>query len=184
MAITFVTGNLNKLREVSAILGDVTLAHAKLDLPEIQSMSLEDVVRAKARSAFEALKTPILVEDVAVEIEAMGGMPGPFVKFWEQQAGYDRALTLARHENNDRVHLYCGAAYKDAEQEIFTLGKVFGRLVNRVGDNGWGFDPYFLPEGFEMTYAQMGPEQKNQISHRVQAFSKLRDILQGKNLLS
>ncbi len=183
MAITFVTGNENKRREVAAILGLADLKTMKVEVPEIQSMNLEEVVRFKVRAAYQALGSPVFVEDVGVEIEAIGGFPGPFIKFWEEQVGYERALVLTEHEKNDRVHLYCTVGYKDATEEFIVVGKVSGRLVPRAGENGWGFDPYFMPDGGTQTYAEIGPEEKNKISHRVQAFTQLKAMLIEKKLI-
>ncbi|NBS41857.1 non-canonical purine NTP pyrophosphatase, partial [bacterium] len=87
--ITIVTGNPNKLKELQAIFSDVEMGMRSVDIPEIQSLDLEEIVRAKVRSAFEAVGGPVIIEDVSFEIAALNGMPGPFVKWWAKTAGYE-----------------------------------------------------------------------------------------------
>ena len=77
--LVFVTSNLDKLREAEAVLRR-KLDHQALDLPEIQSLDLEQVVRAKASAAWERLQRPVLVEDTALELVGLGGFPGPLIR--------------------------------------------------------------------------------------------------------
>ena len=78
--LVFVTSNQGKLREAEAVLGR-RLQHRGLDLPELQSLDLEQVVRGKAKAAWEHLKQPVLVEDTALELGGLGGFPGPLVRW-------------------------------------------------------------------------------------------------------
>ncbi len=176
MKVTFVTGNPNKLAEAQQILG-MDLASRKIDLPELQSMNLREIVEGKVRAAFAEVQGPVMVKDVSVEIAALGGLPGPFVKFWEKLVDYERALIVADHQKNHVMVVCCGVGYKDADRELYAESTVLGRLVSRRGEDGWGFDFYFLPDGKQETYAEMGREAKNQISHRSQAFRKMREML-------
>jgi len=171
--LTLVTSNPNKKIEVEAILGGVELQTKALEIPEIQSVILSEVVEAKARSAYGMAKTPVLVEDVSFEIAALSDFPGPFVKWWKQVVGYDLALRIAKAEGKFGALAKCGAAYCDGGRFVYAEGVVQGRLSEKMGDSDFGFDPYFIPEGKEETFAQMGTEAKNAISHRSLAFREL-----------
>ena len=97
--LTLVTSNPNKKIEVEEILVGVEITTKALELPEIQSMDLKEIVIAKAKSAYALVGAPVLVEDVAFELECLNGFPGPFVKFWKQVVGYELALEIANLQN-------------------------------------------------------------------------------------
>ena len=183
MNITFVTGNENKRREVAAILNMPDLKSTKMDLPEMQSTNLQEIVEGKIGAAYKWVCGPVIVEDVSFEVDALGGFPGTFVKFWEKLAGWDRALVLADHEKNARARARCGVGYKDAEHEFYVEGVVEGRIVTRAGEDGWGFDFYFIPEGYDQTYAEMGAAEKIKISHRFKGFTLMREKLASLGIL-
>lgn len=185
MPITLVTGNPKKLAEVSAILGASNIQNQKLDLAEIQSMDLREIAMKKAAEAFAIVKDPVMIDDISAEVVGLKGFPGPFVKFWEQQVTWDHTLAhLLPNEGADRrMTIVASVAYKDAENEIFVEEKVEGHLVPRTEGEGWGFDFFFVPDGYDQTYAQMGIEMKNKISHRARAFLRLKEILQQRGLI-
>lgn len=176
MKLTFVTGNPNKVKEATAILADVELAIHDLALPEIQSFSLQEVVESKARMAYDAVQAPVLVEDVAFDIEALGGFPGPFAKFWFKHVGYDRAAEIAANMGTQRAVARCMAGFCDGTRVLCFEGRVPGTIVHKRGE-GFGFDPYFVPEGHEQTFAEMGPEKKRTLSHRALALLGIRQKL-------
>jgi len=171
--ITIVTGNPNKLKELQTMFPGREMTSAAVEIPEIQSLSLEEIVRAKVRAAFEAVGGPVIVEDVSFEIAALNGMPGPFVKFWAKTAGYEPALIVCEATGNWSAKATCGAAYFDGERLEYVEGIVAGRLTAKAGDSTFGFDPYFVPDGYEETFGQLGSEVKNNISHRALAMRLL-----------
>ena len=112
----FVTGNQHKADHLSRLLG-LPLEHIKLDLDEIQSADLEEVAAHKAKQAYELVKRPVFVEDVALGFEALGGLPGPFIKFF--LAGADGAEKLCRMLDgfsSRRAYGECVFAYYDGRQ--------------------------------------------------------------------
>lgn len=175
--ITLVTGNPNKAKELQTILKNEEIVTAALELPEIQSMSLEEIVRAKVRAAFDEVGSPVVVEDVSFEIEALGGMPGPFVKWWAKAAGYEPALTVCEKESEWSAIARCGAGYCDGERTMYAEGVVKGRMTQKSEGEGFGFDFYFIPDGYDQTFAALGLDVKNQISHRALAFRALLEAL-------
>lgn len=186
MPITLVTGNPKKLAEVSAILGANNIQSQKLDLSEIQSMDLQEIALKKVREAFALVGGPVMIDDISASVQGLRGFPGPFVKFWEQQVSWDHTLEeLLPHEDSSRrMKVTAMVAYKDANHEIVVEEVIEGHLRPRTEGEGWGFDFFFVPDGYDQTYAQMGIEMKNKISHRAKAFLKLKDILNDKGLLS
>ncbi len=148
-----------------------------VEIPEIQSLSLEEIVRAKVRAAFDAVGGPVIIEDVSFEIAALKGMPGPFVKWWAKTAGYEPALVVCESVGDWSAKATCGAAYFDGERLEYVEGIVTGRLSARAGEEGFGFDFYFVPDGFDRTFAQLGLDVKNRISHRALAMRLLNERL-------
>src|SRR6266536_83882 len=106
MAIYLITGNPNKLRELQAIFPQsLGLVAKKLDLPEIQSLDLHEIVRRKLHDAYAQVKAPVIVEDVSAELEVLNGLPGPFMKFFEERMGKSALYDLS-HEGA-RAKIIC-----------------------------------------------------------------------------
>jgi non-canonical purine NTP pyrophosphatase (RdgB/HAM1 family) len=181
--LTLVTSNPNKKIEVEEILVGIEITTKALEIPEIQSLDLKEIVFAKAKAAYAAMGTPVLVEDVSFELGCLKGFPGPFVKWWKQAVGYELAVEIAKIENKYDAIARCGAAYCDGNDVLYAEGVVKGRLTDKAGESGFGFDPYFVPEGHEKTFAQMSPEAKNGLSHRARAFKELRTELKALGVL-
>lgn len=184
MSLNFITGNPNKAKEVSQILGGIEIIARAADVPEIQSQSLREVVEAKVRAAFAVVGEPVIVEDVSLEYGALKGFPGPFVKYWNATAGNDLAVRIAQLEGNTEMVARCGSAYFDGITLLYAEGMVEGSVVEKRGDSNFGFDPYFQPKGETRTFAEMSSEEKNARSHRGRSFVALRDMLREAGKLS
>jgi len=172
--LVFVTSNLGKLREAESVLG-INLGHRALDLPEIQSLDLKEVVRAKALAAVQRLGTPVLVEDTSLELTGMGGFPGPLVRWLLTSVGPTGICRLAHCFDDDTATVRCLTCAADGMAEVFGLGTVHGRIAAQpTGRSGFGWDSTFIAdEGDGRTYAEMTPQEKNAISHRRKAFEAL-----------
>ena len=179
-SLVFVTSNLGKLEEASAVLG-IRLRHHALDLPEIQSLDLEEVVRHKARAAFERLGAPVLVEDTSLELAGLGGFPGPLVRWMLSTVGPAGIARVAHAFADPRAVARCLACAVDGAEEVFGPGEVRGVIApSPRGTRGFGWDSVFVPEGCGgRTYAEMPPAEKNAVSHRRKAFLALRERLEG-----
>ncbi|HSX06045.1 MAG TPA: non-canonical purine NTP pyrophosphatase [Candidatus Saccharimonadales bacterium] len=177
---TFITGNQNKADFLAKHLG-VPVAHHKLDLDEIQSLDPHVVVEHKVRQAYEALHTPVLVEDAGLIFTAMGQLPGTFIKWFIEEIGYDGLLRLA-HSLPDQtaVGRVCYGLYDGTNMHFFD-GEMRGRIADEARDEGrgFGFDPIFINDGFTKTRAQMTEEEYDITSYRTDAISKLREYLQN-----
>jgi len=174
--ITLVTGNLNKLKELQAIFpAEANLANAKLDIAEIQGENADphEILEDKLRKAYELVGGPVIVEDVSAELDCLNGMPGPFVKFFEKRLGKGALWELAKHADDKHATIRCVMGYFDGHRLEIADGVVGGTIVAPRGENGFGFDFVFVPEGHDRTTAEMSAEEKNQISWRALAAQEL-----------
>lgn len=171
--IFLVTGNPNKLKEWQQILpSDITMDIADIDLVEIQSDNPEEIITDKARRAFAAIGKPVVVEDVEAGLEKLHGLPGPFIKFFLKKLGNDALYQLAGREG-EHATISCSIAYYDGKTMLTVRGDVPGTIVAPRGNEGFGFDVTFVPEGGTQTYAEMDDEKKNSLSHRQKAIRLL-----------
>lgn len=171
--ITLVTGNPDKLRELKAIApAGLEFTTHSVDLAEIQSLDLNEIVEDKVKRAYEVIKGPVIVEDVSAGLDDLAGLPGPFYKFFQEKLG-DTILVKLASISSDKVTIRCLAAYYDGKTILFGEGVIHGKVVEPRGENGFGFDPVVVPEGDHRTMAELLPEEKNKISHRGQAFANL-----------
>ncbi len=179
MKIIFVTGNKGKAREAEEIL-NIPLDIRSIDLDEIQGMDLEKIALYKINQAYKMVKKPVMVDDVSVEIDAWGGFPGPLIK-WMLKKENDSAkllLKMLAGEKNRKAKARLAIGFHDGKKAHVFYGEVNGRIAEEIrGENGFGWDPVFIPEGEKKTYAEMTTEKKNQVSHRRKALDKLSDFL-------
>jgi len=176
----FVTSNLGKLREAEAVLG-CTIDHRALDLPEIQSLDLVEVVRDKAVRAWRELGRPVIVEDTGLELAGLGGFPGPLVRWLLASVGPAGICRIAHCFTDPRANARCIVCATDGSTEVFGEGVVQGTIAAEPrGESGFGWDTAFIPDdGDGRTYGEMTEDEKNLISHRRKAFLALRDALHG-----
>nr|AAM93951.1 inosine triphosphatase [Griffithsia japonica] len=188
-AVTFVTGNKNKLREVSQILNadssqtPFTITSQKVDLPELQG-DPDDIVREKCRIAVgERSRALTLVEDTCLCFNALKGLPGPYIKWFWDRLGHDGLNQMLAGFDDKSAYALCTFAYssgKAGTEPIVFSGATEGKIVPpRHSPNGkaFGWDPIFEPAGFDQTFAEMDKETKNSISHRFKALAKVREHL-------
>lgn len=175
--IVVVTSNKHKVAEINKILG-TNYKISKLEIPEIQSLNLDEIITKKAKTAYEIAKKPVLVTDVSLEIEALNGLPGPFVKFFVQTIGVGGTVNLIKSKNRNAIVTDALGLYDGITMKIFK-GTLRGTLASKPrGSAGFGFDVVFIPKGKKKTYAQMSSIEKNEISHRAIALKKLKAYLQ------
>ncbi len=180
--VKFVTGNPNKVREAKEILG-IELEQVDLgDLPEIQTVDVEQSVRDKCKQAYAALKTPVLVEDSGLVFDAWDGLPGALVKWFEKTTGCAGMLKMLAGFENRGARAQCFVALHDGERMHVARGEVQGQVARELrGSNGFGWDVLFLPESHDRTYAEMTASEKNAISHRKRAFEALKAMLENQS---
>ncbi len=173
-AVVLVSSNPNKVREYREITqGKMNLSFYKSDLPEIQSVSPAEVAEYKIIEAYKLIRRPIIVEDTALHLEAWNGFPGALIKWFEEYLGTGGILNLLENKNRN-AEAKCVIAYFDGREISYFEGSVKGKITEeRKGNNklDFGFDPIFVPDGYEKTFSELG-EEKNLISHRRKALEK------------
>lgn len=169
-----VTGNPGKLAEARRLAG-FDFESVAVDLPELQSLSYEEVVREKGAEAWRLLGRPLVVEEAGLGLSALGGFPGPLVKWMLEAAGAEGVARTGIALGDPRATATCLLLYKDAEREILAEGETHGTLIAPGrGTNGFGFDPVFLPDGAGgLTYGELEGAEKDATSHRGKAWREL-----------
>lgn len=188
IAATHNQGKLAELKDLFQPLGFEVVSSAELGLddPEETEDSFTGNALLKARAAAQATNDPALADDSGLAVEALGGAPGIYSARW---AGQPRnfAAAMARLEGelansegqNRKAHFVCALAivWPDGHEVVFE-GKVHGQLVwPPRGDKGFGYDPMFLADGETETFGEMDPARKHAMSHRADAFAKLKKEL-------
>ena len=171
--ITFASTNQNKYLEVQLILStqNISVNFAQTCLVEVQSDSLEEIARQKAKTAFAKLGRPVIVEDDGLFIDSLGGFPGQYSSFVFRTIGNDGILKLLAGSANRSAYFRSLIAFYNGKTLSISEGRVDGRISDRITEGGWGYDPIFMPAGTYLTFAQL-KKSKNQYSHRKRALEK------------
>lgn len=175
--VTFITGNQNKADYLSKYLG-FEVGHIKLDLDELQSLDLEKIVEHKVKQAYEKIKTPVIVEDVSLEFEAMGSLPGTFIKFFLEEMSLDEVCKLVDGKSRNAIAKTVFGYY---DGNIFKLFRAeLKGFVSNIpkGDNGFGWDKIFIPEGYNITRAEMDEENDRITYLKIKPFKELKNFLE------
>ncbi|KAK7018068.1 hypothetical protein SK128_010739 [Halocaridina rubra] len=190
--LVFVTGNAKKLEEVVAILGDsfpFRVISQKIDLPEYQGEA-DEISRLKCQAAAKLVKCPVIVEDTCLCFDALGGMPGPYIKWFLEKLGPEGLFKMLAGFEDKSAEAVCTFAYSSGipEDEVLLFhGRTQGTIVEPRGEHLFGWDPCFQPRGFDKTYGELDRAVKNTISHRYRALDALRKYFvngQGRALLT
>ena len=188
MKIVFATNNQHKLSEVRQILGDrvevLSLSDIGCheDIPET-GQTLEENALIKAQYVYDHYHEDCFADDTGLEVDALGGAPGVYSARYAGE-GHDSEANMTKllHElrDNDQRNARFRTVIALIQQGIIHEfeGIVKGKIIReRRGGEGFGYDPIFQPEGYDQTFAEMGNEEKNQISHRARATAKLCEYL-------
>lgn len=179
MKLTFVTGNEHKAREAALTLG-VEIERVKLELDEIQSLDLRAVVEHKVRQAYAQIGRPVIAEDVSLAIKQLNGLPGTFIKWFENGIGSQGVADLLSKEDRS-VDYVVGYGYFDGNKFEYAEAVTHGTIAEKTtGESGFGFDNIFIPAGYAQTFAELGEEMKMKIGSRPRALLALRDLLNSR----
>lgn len=177
--VTFITGNQNKADYLAKLL-DVPLKHTKVRLDEIQSIDLDEIVTHKVKQAYGVTGTPVLVEDVGLSFGALGGLPGPFIKFFvEADDGLEKLCRMLDGFDDRGAVGECVFGYYDGDRLELIRGSLKGQIADHPrGDGGYGWDKIFCPDGCEgQTRAELIVEQYEIIYQVIKPIPKLREFL-------
>lgn len=188
MKLVFATNNLNKLKELQSLLGEETellsLAdiHCKDEIPEDHE-TLEENASQKAKYIFDKYKLNCFADDTGLEIEALNNEPGVYSARYagedkDANANMKKVLFNLKGQKNRKARFRTVISlFIDGKEEQFE-GIVKGIILEKGrGLDGFGYDPIFEPEGYELSFAEMDMAEKNRISHRGLAVRKLVDYL-------
>jgi XTP/dITP diphosphohydrolase len=188
MTIIFASNNEHKIREIKSILGNsftlLSLGDMNIneDIPEDEPL-LEGNALSKARYIHNATGMNVFADDTGLEIETLNGLPGVHsARFAGESkdplANIEKVLSLLGNSENRKARFRTVIALVFEKKEYLFEGIVTGTIISeKRGNKGFGYDPVFIPDGKNQTFAEMEPGEKNRISHRAKAFEKLREFL-------
>ncbi|NAZ11371.1 MAG: XTP/dITP diphosphatase [Desulfurococcales archaeon] len=174
--IYFATSNKNKFNEASRILEKYgyELVLFSFEKRELQSTDLGEIALQSALIAYTYVNAPVVVEDSGLFIKALNGFPGPFSSYVYKTIGVRGVLKLMEGVTDRSAYFEAAVAIVMPPFERVFKGSVYGRIADSPrGTGGFGFDPIFIPENEDRTFAEMSVEEKNRYSHRARAFEKL-----------
>lgn len=177
MPLVLVTSNRDKAREFTSIIG-LSVEQLELSLVEPQSLSVVDVARQKAIEAYDKLQRPVLVDDSGLVVLEWNGLPGALTSWFLRAVGPDGILRMASGLRSRGAVATTAIGLADESGVQVFVGEVMGHLSDSErGGAGFGYDKIFVPEGQELTLAEMDATVKNSLSMRRLALDKLRGYL-------
>jgi XTP/dITP diphosphohydrolase len=188
MRLVFATHNKNKAAEIQKMVNDpyevITLTDLNMldEIPETGS-NLQANALIKARYVHQMLGYNCFADDTGLEVDALNGEPGVHSARYAGTAKNDNAnmdlilQKLSNQSNRSARFVTCICLFWMDEMYVFE-GELRGKIIDtKIGNNGFGYDPIFMPDGYDITLAQMDMFSKNQISHRGKAFKKMAEFL-------
>jgi XTP/dITP diphosphohydrolase len=182
--LIFATSNAKKIQEVRGILGSsyevLSLADINFEgeIPEPFDTIRENSIH-KANFFFEKTNLPCIAEDSGLEVDALDGRPSAYSARYAGEerndiTNYKKVLSELGESENRKARFISIITYKNKEREDVFEGNMEGCIaMNPRGENGFGYDPIFIPDGYAKTNAELSPEEKNAISHRRKALDEL-----------
>ena len=188
MELVFATNNQHKLSEIKAILSDKFIIKSLKDIdfyddiPETNP-TIKQNASQKSHYIFDRFNINVFADDTGLEIEALDGRPGVYsARYAGENATYEQNMLKALQEmegkTNRNARFVTVISLILNEKEYFFEGIINGTITTEPhGTEGFGYDPIFMPNGYNKTFAQLSAEEKNRISHRGLATQKLVDFL-------
>ncbi len=187
-SLYFITGNKGKFSEAKKKFSELNIKIIQRDLgyPEIQADSLEDVARFGADDIQKRFNKPFFLEDAGLFIDSLNGFPGVYSAYVFYKIGCSGILKLMEGLEDDtrKASFRSVIAYKEPDRDpVLFIGESYGVISKKPkGENGFGYDPIFIPEKGIKTFAQMETEEKNQYSHRGKSLIKLIDFFKNREI--
>ena len=174
--ITFITGNQKKADYLAKYLG-FPVWHQKVNLDELQSLSLREIVEHKVKQAYDIIKMPVLVEDVSLEFSALWRLPWPFIKFFIEEMPFENICSLLDGKDRSAV-ARCMFWYYDGEILEFFEWNVLWSISNLPRWNGgFWWDRLFIPHWIDKTAAELSIEEYERFYTEAKPFDQIRDFL-------
>ena len=176
---TFITGNQNKADYLSRYLG-FAIDYRKIDLDEIQSASLEDIIQHKVKQAFEITRQPVIVDDISMGLVSLNGLPGPFIKFFvESPDGLRNICRMADGLDSRSARAMCAIGYYDGQNlQIFKSTLDGDIAMEPAGKTGYGWDAVFCPKGYGgRTRAELNEQEYEDVYRLIRPLEALKEFL-------
>ena len=188
MTLVFASNNEHKIKEISSLLGDSFMLLSLHDINIIEDIpeeepQIEGNALAKARFVHNASGMDVFADDTGLEIAALRDLPGVHSARFagenkDSSANIEKVLSMLGNSENRQARFRTIIALILDKKEFLFEGVINGTIIReKKGTGGFGYDPIFIPEGRIQTFAEMGLEEKNTISHRARALEKLKDFL-------
>jgi non-canonical purine NTP pyrophosphatase (RdgB/HAM1 family) len=172
----FITGNTQKAEYLAKYLGH-PIDHIKVELDEIQSLDLREVVRHKVLQAYEKVGRSVLVEDVALEFHALGRLPGTLIRWFMDEMSHEELCALLNGRDRDAT-ARCVFGYYDGKEDKYFEGSLAGTIPEKpAGTGGYGWDPIFVPEGYDVTRAELSEEDDQRTYLQIKPLEQVKDFL-------
>lgn len=183
-------GKIEEFEKMLAPYGVKIYSANDLNLPDVEETGTTFAENAILKAEFLAniCNKPCLADDSGLCVDALDGRPGVYSARYAPNRDFDKAMTMLINEikktgsKDWSAHFQCVLALKEPSQEVMVFeGCVDGKIIEeKRGQNGFGFDPVFVPKGFDRTFAEMTGDEKKQISHRGRAVAKfLKQVFNG-----
>jgi len=188
MTLVFASNNEHKIKEISSLLGDSFMLLSLHDINIIEDIpeeepQIEGNALAKARFVHNTSGMDVFADDTGLEIAALNDLPGVHSARFagenkDSSANIEKVLSMLGNSENRQARFRTIIALILDKKEFLFEGVINGTIIReKKGTGGFGYDPIFIPEGKIQTFAEMGLEEKNTISHRARALEKLKDFL-------
>lgn len=175
--LVFVTGNDHKAKYFSKMIG-FDVERVKLDLDEIQSLSLSEVVEHKVKQAYGEIKRPVIVEDTKLVFNALGLLPGPFIKYFLDELGVEGICKLLDGYKDRTAVAGAAIAYYDGKTLKIFENEYRGKIsLKPEGDSGFGWNRVFIPSDENMTLGSMTEKEFEKHYSKVKPFDKMSKFL-------
>ena len=177
--VLFASSNIHKYEEAKKILDNfgIKLEFFQTDLMEIQSDSLSEIALKKVLDAYGKCKKPVIIEDDGLFIDSLSGFPGPYSSYIFDTIGNNGILKLLG-DNRDAQFVAIIAFCDSSNEPTLFESSVAGTISKNIQDGGWGYDPIFIPEKQNKTYAELA--DKNKLSHRYESLKKFANWFNNK----
>ena len=169
----FVSSNENKFQEAERILSNlgVQINLFKTTLEEIQSNHLTSIARQKEINAYDIIQKPVIIEDDGLFVDSLNGFPGPYSSYFYDTIGNKGILNLLENSEFRDAEFVSIIAYLDDNDGVKLFeSSIPGKISSVIEKGGWGYDPIFIPEKQNKTYAVLA--DKNNLSHRYESLKK------------
>ena len=177
--VFFASSNVHKYEEAEKILSEfgIKLDFYQTNLVEIQDDSLSKIALQKALDAYDKCKKPVIVEDDGLFIDSLSGFPGPFSSYVFKTIGNNGILKLVEDNRGAKFRAVIAHCDSNKKPKLFEYS-ISGKISKNLQGKGWGYDPIFIPEKQNKTYAELA--EKNKISHRYESLKKFANWFRNK----